>query len=102
MRRTVVLTLPDDDLNSALESAAAHADLIRAAASLGVPSASIAAAPDAQIHATVLQPRPSLVLVWNDDQRSAVVRDGAVSRDAVLVSGALALERALTDTTADD
>jgi len=94
----VVLTLPDDDLSLALESAAAQADLVRAAASLGVPTASIATGPDAQIHASLLQPGPSMVLVWNEAQRDAVVRHGAVGRDAVLVSGALALERALTDT----
>ncbi len=94
----VVLTLPDDDLSLALESAAAQADLVRAAASLGVPTASIATGPDAQIHASLLQPGPSMVLVWNETQRDAVVRDGAISRDAVVVSGPLALERALTDT----
>ena len=94
----VVLILPGDDLSLALESAAAQADLVRAAASLGVPTASIATGPDAQIHASLLQPGPSMVLVWNEALRAAVVRDGASRRDAVVVSGPLALERALTDT----
>ena len=51
----------------------------------GIPSASIAAAPDAQVHASVLQPRPSMVLVWNEEQRAAVLRDRASVLTTVVV-----------------
>jgi hypothetical protein len=92
-----VLTLPESDLVVANDSAAAQADLIRAASSFGIPSATIASGPDAQLHATVLQQRPSSVLVWNDEQRSAVVRDLGFSDDAVVVSGASSLDRVVNE-----
>jgi hypothetical protein len=92
-----VLTLPDSDLVTAYDSAAAQADLIRGASSLGIPTASIAVGPDAQLHATLVQHRPSRVLVWNDEQRATVLRDVNLAGNAVIVSGASSLDRAVND-----
>ena len=92
-----VLTLPDSDLITAYDSAAAQADLIRGASSLGIPTASVAAGPDAQLHATVLQQRPTRVLVWNDEQRAAALHDVGLDGNAVVVSGASSIDRAVNE-----
>jgi hypothetical protein len=93
----VLLVLPDSDVVTALDSAPTQGDLIRAASSLGIPAVSIAAGPDAQIHATLLQSNPSLALVWNEAQRKTVMRDLGGSRDAVMAMGAAQLERCLDE-----
>jgi hypothetical protein len=93
----VVLTLPDIDLIAAHQSAAAQADLVRGASSLGIPTASIATGPDAQLHATSLQPRPTMVLVWNDEQRTTVIRDLNLEDRDVLATGAVSLDRSLNE-----
>jgi hypothetical protein len=92
-----VLSLPDSDLVIACESAAAQADLIHAASSRGIPCVSIAAGPDAQLHATVLQQRPSKLLVSDEGQRASVVRDLAVREDDVVAIGAASLDRCLNE-----
>jgi hypothetical protein len=89
----VLVLLPDSDVVSALESAATQSDLLRAASSLGIPAVSVAAGPDAQTQATLLQSSPALAVVWNETQRALVMRD--CGGDAVIAAGAAQLERGL-------
>jgi hypothetical protein len=95
VRPDVVLALPDSDVATGLESAAAHADVIRAAAALDVPSISVAWAADAELQATLVQPGPSEVFVWNEEQRDRIVRQFGMSQQRVSVTGAPSLDRCL-------
>jgi hypothetical protein len=90
-----LLMLPDRDVLTAFESGAAQADLIRAAASLGIPAASVAAGADALLHASLLQPRQPLVFVRDEDERTSVARDLGMRADAVVIAGATHLDRCL-------
>jgi hypothetical protein len=93
----VVLALPDSDVITALESAGAEADLLRAARSLGIPAIASAGGGDGQLHATLLQSKPPAVFVWNDTQRAAVLRDLRLPSAGVLVTGGTPLERCLDE-----
>ena len=92
-----VLVLPDSDVVTAFESAGAQADLVRAASALDIPSVSIACGCDGQLHATLVQPRPSAVLVWNNAQRDRLIRSFHLQSDRVVVTGAALLDRCVED-----
>jgi hypothetical protein len=91
----VVLVLPEPDLVSGFDSAESQADLVRAASALGIQAVAIATSADAHVHATMLHPGPSHVLVWNDEQKRAVSRVSRLTSDRVLVTGAALLDGGL-------
>jgi hypothetical protein len=93
----VLFMLPDTDVVTGLHSAATQSDLLRAASSQAIPTVAVVAGPDAQTHATLLQSNPSLLLVWNDTQREAVIRDLGIGQDRAVAIGAAQLERALNE-----
>jgi hypothetical protein len=93
----VVVMLPEPDLVSGFDSAESQADLLRGSTSLGIHAVAIATAADSHLHATMLQPGPAQVFVWNDAQKAEVVQALRIAADRVVVSGAVLLEHALGD-----
>jgi hypothetical protein len=94
-RPDAVVVLPEANLVSAFDSAESQADLIRAAMAFGVPTIAVAVSGDAQLQATMLQPRPSHALVWNESLTRPAA--GVVREDRVLVTGAALFDRGLDE-----
>jgi hypothetical protein len=94
-RPDVVTILPDDEAVAAVESAGAQLDLIGAAESLGVPVIAAAGASELQVQPIAMS-RARVMCVWGDEQRRAAIALGVPAK-RIVVTGALPLDRALSE-----
>lgn len=90
----VVVVLPDDDAVPAFESQGTQGELLRAAASLGIPVVAGAGASEVGTHASITSSSADVLWVWNERQRTMALADG-VAGDRLVVTGALPLDRCL-------